>query len=126
MRHHISTIYLLVLIIVVIASISIFSISKATKLQNLSSSQRDDIRKELFFQEEEVWFRESKSIQNGQLEQNLNFHELIHKPTRVLDHVASHSVIGSALGILLTGCIFAIEGFSGSGISYDQDGWFNY
>jgi hypothetical protein len=40
--------------------------------------------------------------------------------------VANQNVIGSALGIIATGCFLAIEGFSGSGISYDQNGWFNF
>jgi len=40
--------------------------------------------------------------------------------------VANQNVIGSALGIIATGCFLAIEGFSGSGISYDINGWFNY
>ena len=60
------------------------------------------------------------------VDENVNFHELVHKPTRVLGHVASQNVISSALGIILTGCIFAIEGFSGSSISYDLNGWFNF
>jgi multisubunit Na+/H+ antiporter MnhG subunit len=94
MRHHVSTIYLIMMIVIIIASISIFSISKATKLQHLSSSQRDLIRKEI--------------------------------PTRVLGYVANQNVIGSALGIIATGCFLAVEGFSGSGITYDQNGWFNF
>ena len=60
LRHHVSTIYLIIMIIIVIASISIFSISKATKLQNLSSRQRDLVRKEIFLQEEEMWHADSQ------------------------------------------------------------------
>ena len=48
------------MIIIVIASISIFSISKATKLQTLSSSQRNLVRKEIFLQEEEMWHADSQ------------------------------------------------------------------
>jgi hypothetical protein len=29
-------------------------------------------------------------------------------------------------GIILTGFVLAVEGFSGSGISYDLNGWFHY
>ena len=55
-----------------------------------------------------------------------NFHDLIYKPTKVLGHSANQNVIGSALGIIETGCFLAIEGFSGSGIFYDVCGWFKY
>jgi len=139
MRHHVSTIYLIMMIVIIIASISIFSISKATKLQHLSSNQRDMIRKEIFLQEEEIWDSESEDNHDKELRQlrsakslleqvdeSINFNDLIHKPTRVLGYVANQNVIGSALGIIATGCFLAIEGFSGSGISYDQNGWFNF
>ena len=127
------------MIIIVIASISIFSISKATKLQNLSSSQRDLIRKEIFLQEEEIWHSDSQDNANEQLNQlrsakalleqvdeSINFNDLMYKPTKVLGYSANQNVIGSTLGILATGTVLAIEGFSGSGISYDINGWFNY
>lgn len=139
MRHHVSTIYLIMMIVIIIASISIFSISKAIKLQYLSSSQRDLIRKEIFLQEEEIWnsesednsARELRQLRSAkalleQVDESINFNDLIHKPTKVLGYVANQNVIGSALGIIATGCFLAIEGFSGSGISYDQNGWFNF
>ena len=138
-RHHVSTIFLILLIVFVIASISIFSISKATKLQSLSSIQRDLLRKEIFLQEEEIWHSETeknidsklKELKSAkallqQVDETINFHDLIHKPTKVLGHAANQNVIGSALGIIATGCFLAIEGFSGSGISYDLYGWFKY
>ena len=54
MRHHVSTIWLLIITVVTISSICIFAISKATKLQALSSIQRDQVQKELFFLEKEL------------------------------------------------------------------------
>ena len=127
------------MIVIIIDSISIFSISKATKLQRISSSQRDLIRKEIFLQEEDIWHSESEDSHDKELRQlrsakslveqvdePINFNDLIHKPTRVLGYVANQNVIGSALGIIASGCFLAIEGFSVSGISYDQNGWFNF
>ena len=61
-----------------------------------------------------------------QVDESINFHELVHKPTKVMGSPATHNVIGSALGIILTGFVLAVEGFSGSGISYDLNGWFHY
>ena len=139
LRHHVSTIYLIIMIIIVIASISIFSISKAIKLQTLSSSQRDLVRKEIFLQEEEMWHSDSQDNTQEdlnelrsakalleQVDESINFNDLIYKPTKVLGFSANQNVIGSALGIIATGAFLAIEGFSGSGISYDINGWFNY
>ena len=90
MRHHVSTIYLIMMIVIIIASISIFSISKATKLQHLSSSQRDLIRKEIFLQEEEIGHSESEDNSDKELRQlrsakalleqvdeSINFNDLI-------------------------------------------------
>jgi len=139
LRHHVSTIYLMVMIIIVIASISIFSISRATKLQNLSSSQRDLVRKEIFLQEEEMWHADSQEYIKEdlnelrsakalleQVDESINFNDLMYKPTKVLGYSANQNVIGSTLGIIATGTVLAIEGFSGSGISYDINGWFNF
>ena len=61
-----------------------------------------------------------------QVDESINFNDLIYKPTKVLGFSANQNVIGSALGIIATGAFLAIEGFSGSGISYDINGWFNY
>ena len=61
-----------------------------------------------------------------QVDESINFNELIHKPTRVMGYPATQNVIGSSLGIILTGFVLAVEGFSGSNITYDINGWFNY
>jgi len=138
MRHHVSTIWLLIITVVAISSICIFAISKATKLQTLSSDQRDQVQKELFFLEKELMDADNdantleyKQISHAkvllqQVDESINFHELVHKPTKVMGNPATHNVIGSALGIILTGFVLAVEGFSGSGISYDLNGWFHY
>ena len=54
MRHHISSVYLIVAIITCISGISIYSIFKAIKLQSLSQKHRDFIRNEIFIIEEEI------------------------------------------------------------------------
>ena len=138
MRHHVSTVWLLIIIVISISAVCVFAISKATKLQTLSSDQRDQIQKDLFFLEKELMETNEadntlkfKQISHAkvllqQVDESINFHELVHKPTKVLGYPATHNVIGSALGIILAGFVLAVEGFSGSGISYDINGWFNY
>ena len=137
-RHHLSTIWLLIISIAWISSICIHAIFKASKLQNLSSIQRDSIKKELFFLEKELIDAEKKDLKLEirqinhskfllqQVDESINFNELIHKPTRVMGYPATQNVIGSSLGIILTGFVLAVEGFSGSNITYDINGWFNY
>ena len=58
--------------------------------------------------------------------QNINFKELIYKPTTIMGYSANPGVIGSVLGLVLTGCLFAVQGFVSTGIEYDASGWFNF
>ena len=107
-------------------------------MQTLSSDQRDQVQKDLFFLEKELMETNEadntlkfKQISHAkvllqQVDESINFHDLVHKPTKVLGYPATHNVIGSALGIILAGFVLAVEGFSGSGISYDLNGWFNF
>ena len=60
MRHHISSVYLIVAIITCISGISIYSIFKAIKLQSLSQKHRDFIRNEIIINEQELSELENK------------------------------------------------------------------
>ena len=133
--HHISTIVALVTIVTGIAFVSIRAIFSAIDLQRLSETHRDRIRKKMFVFEEKAAFfdadksdsyRDSSFVRSllQQADETLSFHELTYKPVMLLGYPASRSLIGSFLGILFTGLVLALEGFSGSGISYDLFGWF--
>ena len=61
-----------------------------------------------------------------EVDESIHFEELIHNPTKILGYTASTNIISSVLGIILTSLVLAMEGFAGSGISYDANGWFNY
>ena len=139
MRHHISTIYLIVAIIVCISGISIYSIFKAIKLQSLSQKHRDFVRNEIFIIEEEICELEEENTNDNrlndlrssknlltQVDANINYKELIYKPTTIMGYSANPGVIGSVLGLVLTGCLFAVQGFVSTGIAYDIAGWFNF
>lgn len=43
-----------------------------------------------------------------------------------MGYSANPGVIGSVLGLVLTGCLFAIQGFVSTGIEFDASGWFNF
>ena len=44
--------------------------------------------------------------------------------TTIMGYSANSGVIGSVLGVVITGCLFAIQGFVSTGIEYDSFGWF--
>ena len=134
-EHHISTVVALVTIITGIAFVSLRAIFSAIDLQRLSEMHRDRIRKKMFVFEEKVAclvgdksdsYRDSTFVRSllQQADETLSFHELIYKPVMLLGYPASRSLIGSFLGILFTGLVLALEGFSGSGIAYNALGWF--
>ena len=98
-----------------------------------------NIRNELFIIEEEIW--ELKLAGKGderindllsakallqQVDESINYKELIYKPTTILGYAANNGVIGSVLGLVLTGCLFAVQGFVSTGMEYDAAGWFNF
>ena len=58
-----------------------------------------------------------------QIDENINFTEIIHKPTSVLGYRADNGLIGSVLGILVTGMLLALQGFVESGVVYSANGW---
>jgi len=139
LRHHISTIYVISVIIFFISSISLFAIYKAIKLQSLSAEHRDYIRNEIFIIEEEIWELQLKEKSKNklddlksakalleQVDESINYKELIYKPTTIFGYAANNGVMGSVLSIVLTGVLFAIQGFVSTGISYDSFGWFNF
>ena len=139
MRHHISTIYVIAAIITIISGISLFAIYKAIKLQSLSAEHRDFIRNQLFIIEEEIWevklanveAEHIKDLQGAkalleQVDELINYRELVYKPTSILGYAANNGIIGSILGLILTGCLVAIQGFVSTEITYDALGWFNF
>ena len=139
LRHHISTIYVISVIIFFISSISLFAIYKAIKLQSLSAEHRDYIRNEIFIIEEEIWELQLKERSKNklddlksakalleQVDESINYKELIYKPTTIFGYAANNGVMGSVLSIVLTGVLFAIQGFVSTGISYNSFGWFNF
>ena len=119
--------------------ISKYFIFGAIKLQSLSQKHRDFIRNEIFIIEEELSELKEQNIDSSKLEdlkaakdllvqvdENINFKELVYKPTTIMGYSANPGVIGSVLGLVLTGCLFAVQGFVSTGIEYDASGWFNF
>ena len=115
MKHHISTVYVIGTVITAVSIICLFAISKAIQLQSLSAKHRDFIRNELFIIEEEIW--ELKLAGNDdskitdlssarallqQVDESINYKELVYKPTTIFGYAANNGVMGSILGLVLT------------------------
>ena len=58
-----------------------------------------------------------------QIDTNLNFSEMIFRPTTVLGYKADSDLITSVIGLLITGCFLAIQGFAETGFVYSGTGW---
>ena len=48
---------------------------------------------------------------------------MIFAPTTVLGHKADPDLITSVIGLLITGCLLAIQGFAETGFVYSGTGW---
>ena len=125
MKHHISTVVVIGVVIIAVSVICLFAIGKAIQLQSLSAQHRDFIRNELFIIEEEIWelklsgkseekitdLSSAKALLQ-QVDESINYKELIYKPTTIFGYAANNGVMGSVLGLVLTGVLFAIQGLS--------------
>ena len=132
--HHQSTLFIIIFTIISVSILSIISIIQASNLQHASSSHRNLIRDTIFLVEKSIIENKVFNSYNSliinsrallkEVDESIYFDELIHNPTKILGYIASTTVISSALGIILTGLVLALEGFSGSSIAYDINGWF--
>jgi hypothetical protein len=119
-----------------VSTVSLFAIFKAIKLQSLSADHRDFIRNQLFIIEEEIWELKQSNVKEEnlqdleaakallvQVDESINYNELVYKPTTILGFPANNGVIGTIFGLMLSGVLFAIQGFGTNGLSYDLLGW---
>ena len=131
--HHATTIVMITLIIFAIGSISLFAMFSAISLQKARLADIDFLRSECLIiesstptndQDEYYTSQQNKSI--SILEKAIgaaSFNDLTHAPTGILGQAADNKLITSILGILITGCLLAIQGFVDVGIAYDALGW---
>ena len=133
--HHISTVVLLSSTVLVIASIGTVAMRRAILLQEQSHQSRSRLLSKLLSEEIQAAepsggiSQSSSALDWGttrifrQMDANLNFSETIFRPTTVLGYKADTDLISSILGILVTGCLLAIQGFAETGFSYSGVGW---
>jgi hypothetical protein len=135
--HHISTIIVLGSTIIVIPVIGRFSMSHAIQLQEQSYSVRSNLLGwvlELEFEGQLNGSGEPASMAHTsktknilrQFDESVNFEAIIYKPTLVLGYRADNRMIGSVLGVLVTGSLLAVHGFGDTAIAYTANGWSVY
>ena len=59
-----------------------------------------------------------------QVDENVNYEELVFRPNAILGYRAEGGLIGSVLGIVITGALLVLQGFASMAITYDATGWF--
>ncbi len=137
-NHHLSTVVVLSMTTFIIATIGSFSMFRAILLQRQSYTTRSHIQDLLLELEIEETLNNieigpdvplsrqpTKNILR-QIETNLTFLETTYKPTTVLGYKADNELIGSVLGLLITGLLLAIQGVVTTGVSYSENGWAIY
>ena len=107
---------------------------RATQLQQLSYATRASLQKYLLEMEVSSGYTETEL--NGQerkakgvlrqIDENINFMEIIYRPISLLGYRADSGLIGSILGLMITGCLLAIQGFVESDLTYSTTGWSVY
>lgn len=134
--HHLSTVVLLGATIGVIATIGTFAMYRAIKLHTQSLESRSQLLERLLSEEIEVAESIKDQRDTGatstsicttllrQIDTNVNFSEIVLNPTTVLGYKADTDLISSVLGLLVTGCLLAFQGFAGGGFTYSSAGWF--
>ena len=133
LTHHVSTVVLLSTTVIVIAFIGSYAMFRGVQLQEKSYEMRAILQDTIL----RIEVMDGSSI-NGivsenkvnsknvlkQIDENLNFIEIIYRPIALLGYRADNRLIGSILGLLVTGALLALQGFVDTGISYDLYGWY--
>ena len=131
--HHAATVVMILLIILAIGSISLFAMFNAIRLQQQRIADIDFLRTECLVMECSIT-AENANPSNSNIKQRsisilqtaidtATFNDLTHAPTGILGQAADNKLITSVLGILITGCLLAVQGFVDIGTAYDALGW---
>ena len=111
----------------------------AIRLQRTSYIQRAALQEELLSLEVEIGTLSQQGADSGELQrlntaknllqqvdENLNFEELVFRPTSILGNRADSGLVGSVLGLVITGAVLMLQGFASMGIAYGANGWFGF
>ena len=121
----------------VISFIGSYAMYAAIRLQRCSYLQRAALQQELLSLEVEIGVLSQQDTSAEQMQrlstaktllqqvdENVNYEELVFRPTAILGYRAEGGLIGSVLGIVITGALLVLQGFASMAITYDATGWF--
>ena len=131
--HHAATVVMILLIILAIGSISLFAMFNAIRLQQQRIADIDFLRTECLAMECSITAGNANPSNSNIKQRSVSilqtaidtatFNDLTHAPTGILGQAADNKLITSVLGILITGCLLAVQGFVDIGTAYDALGW---
>ena len=137
--HQAATAVTIVAMIFVISFIGSYAMYGAIRLQRTSYLQRAALQEELLSLEVEIGILSQQGANSDklqrlntaknllqQVDENLNFEELVFRPTSILGNRADSGLVGSVLGIVITGAVLMLQGFTSMGITYNSNGWFGF
>ena len=135
--HQVATAVTIGTTIFVISFIGSYAMYGAIRLQHSSYLQRASLQQELLSLEVEIGIlsQENKRVDElnrliaaknllQQVDENVNYEELIFRPTSILGYRAEGGLIGSILGLVITGGLLVLHGFASMSISYNSLCWF--
>ena len=137
--HQAATAVTIAATIFVISFIGSYAMYGAIRLQRTSYLQRAALQEELLSLEVEIGTLSQQGTDSGELQrlntaknllqqvdENLNFEELVFRPTSILGNRADSGLVGSVLGLVITGAVLMMQGFASMGIAYGANGWFGF
>ncbi len=137
--HQAATAVTIAATIFVISFIGSYAMYGAIRLQRTSYLQRAALQEELLSLEVEIGTLSQQGADSGELQrlntaknllqqvdENLNFEELVFRPTSILGNRADSGLVGSVLGLVITGAVLMLQGFASMGITYGANGWFGF
>ena len=137
MPHQAATAVTIGATVFVISFIGSYAMYAAIRLQRSSYFQRAALQQELLSLQVEIGVlsREDTSAAEmqrlsiaktllQQVDENVNYEELVFRPTSILGYRAEGGLIGSVLGIVITGALLVLQGFASMAIAYNATGWF--
>ena len=135
--HQAATVVTISMTIFVISFIGSYAMYAAIRLQRSSYLQRAALQQELLSLEVEIGVLSQQGTSEAemqrlstaktllqQVDENVNYEELVFRPTSILGYRAEGGLIGSVLGIVITGGLLVLQGFASMGITYNAVGWF--
>ena len=139
MPHQAATAVTIAATIFVISFIGSYAMYGAIRLQRTSYLQRASLQEELLSLEVEIGVLSQQGADSDELrrltnaktllqqvDENLNYEELVFRPTSILGNRAESGLIGSVLGLVITGAVLVLQGFASMGVAYNATGWFGY